>query len=471
MGQNNRPHTGREPSLSGESPPRSSRQEPQVGGDRALIHLAEMLQHGDPAVRTRAVFALAEFGDERALAHLLAIMQDSAQPWGVRERAAYSVGPIGQPAVSPLLSLLQDGWNIRGQNPAAIGLGAVVRHRPVLTETITPILIETLHNAKMHTRVAVVQAMGRVGDPASIPHLLAVLRSEPGRIRVCAVEALGMLGDKARLPDVFDALFDCLSDERIEYGKVSPAAEALARIGDPATIPHAIELLAQGEQRIANVIDQLVEGFRETATPSLLGALQHIDVQHRSLIIAALGFTRDRQAVEALLAMLDTEIEHRATIIEALGMLRDPLALPKLVNLLDASTEPHLITRILWALGLIGDSSIAPVLLSYLEGHTAGSLIAMRMLGELKYAPAVPYLIGRLSKKGARAQAIAALVRIGTPEALSALARLVSKEEITMLPENFDPAALDDIETIRASQYFPQKGDPKDRSLGSGSSS
>ncbi|MBN1428444.1 MAG: hypothetical protein JXB07_08665 [Anaerolineae bacterium] len=39
----------------------------------------------------RAAFALAELGDEQALDHLLAILQDSTQPWGVRERAAYSV--------------------------------------------------------------------------------------------------------------------------------------------------------------------------------------------------------------------------------------------------------------------------------------------------------------------------------------------------------------------------------------------
>ncbi|MBN1310609.1 MAG: HEAT repeat domain-containing protein [Anaerolineae bacterium] len=452
MGQKDRLRTGREPSLSSESRPQSSGQEPRVGGDRAILHLAEMLQHDDPDVRTRAVFALAEFGDERALAHLMEIMQDGSQPWGVRERAAYSIGPIGEAAVPHLLSLLHADWNIYGDNPAAIGLGAVIRHHTSLSETVTPALIEVLDNTTKGTRVAAVQAMGKVGDPAFVPHLLEVLRSEHGRIEVCAAESLGMLGEKARMPEVFDALFDRLLDKHTEHGSVSPYAEALARIGDPQTIPQALTLIEQGEQHVANVIDQLVEGFREAATSHLLDWLRRVDSPYRPHVIAALGFTRDRRAVEALLEMLDAELEHQATIIEALGMLRDPLALPRLVDLLNEPAEPHLATRILWALGLVGDFGIAPLLLSYLENHTAGSLIAIRMLGEFKYAPAVPYLIGRLSQGSARATVITALVRIGTPEALSALARLVSPEEITTLPENLNPDALATIEALRANQ-------------------
>lgn len=449
MRQSNRPHTGREPALSGGDRPQGSGQEPRVGGDRALLHLVEMLQHHEPHVRTRAALSLAEVGDERALTHLLAIMQDGSEYWDIRERAAYALGPIGRAAVPRLLSMLYVDWNIYSENLAAIGLGAVARHHPHLVDDIAPALIKALGDSGLSTRVAVVRSMGRVGDPAFIPHLLDVLRAERGRLGVCTAEALGMFGEKARLPEVVDALFDCLLDERTEHGMVSPFAEALAGIGDPQTIPHALKLIEQGQWRVANVIDQLVEGFGETATPYLLDSLQRINNRYRPPVIEALGSTRDRRAVEALLDMLDDGAEHKSSIIGALGMLRDPQAAPRLVELLYVPAEPYIITKIMWALDLIGDSAVAPVLLSYLDDHTTGSLIAIRMLGEFKYAPAVPYLIGRLSNRIAHADVIIALARIGTPEALSALARLVSPEELVGLPENLDPAILDAIEALR----------------------
>jgi HEAT repeat protein len=457
MEQSNRSNTGDEPSLGSMDRRQDSGQEPRVGGDRALLHLAEMLQHTDPDVRIRAAFALAELGDERALAHLLRIMQDSTQHWNIRERAAYSIGPIGQAAVPHLLSLLYTDWNIYGKHPAAIGLGAIVRYYPALVEAIAPALIEALNSPLLATRVAAVQSMGRMRNPIFTRPLLDVLSGERSRIGDCAAEALGMIGEKARTPEVLDVLFERLLGERTEHSSISLYADALARIGDPITIPRALRLIEQGEGRIANIIDQLVEGFRETATPYLLDGLDRIDNSYRPLIIAALGFTRDRRATEALLEMLDSEVEYRAIIIEALGMLRDPLAIPKLTEWLNSQKDPHLVTRILWALSLIGDPATGAELLEYLESHTDGNLFAIRMLGEIKYVPAVPCLIDRLSIRSVRSHAIVALVRIGTPEALSALAGLVSQQEIATIPENLDPAALDAIEALRAGQNPARK--------------
>lgn len=447
--KSNRPRTGREPSLGGGDRPQGTGQEPRVGGDRALLHLVEMLQHTDRDVRTRAALSLAEVGDERALTHLLAIMQDGSEYWDVRERAAYALGPIGQAAVPRLISMLYVDWNIYSENLASIGLGAVARQHPHLVDDISPALMKALSDSGLSTRVAVVRSMGRVGAPVFIPHLLNILRTEHGRLGVCTAEALGMLGEKARLPEVIDALFDCLMEERTEHGMVSPFAEALANIGDPQTIPHALKLIEQGQWRVANVIDQLVEGFGETATPYLLDSLRRVDNRSCPLVIEALGSTRDHRAVEALLTMLHDEAEHKSAIVGALGMLRDSQAVSRLVELLYVPAEPYIITKILWALDLIGDAAVAPVLLSYLDDHTTGSLIAIRMLGEFRYAPAVPYLIGRLSNRIAHADVIIALARIGTPEALSALARLVSREELVGLPENLDPAVLDAIEALR----------------------
>jgi HEAT repeat protein len=463
MGQDDRLHTGDEPSLGGPAHARSRGQEPRVGGDRALLHLAEMLGSKEPDIRDRAVFALAELGDERALAHLLAIMQDSSQPWGVRERAAYAVGPIGQAAVPHLFSLLGADWNIYGKNLAAISLGTIARQHPLLVDSIVQTLIEGQSRAIPGMRAAVIQAMGRVGDPAFVPYLLEVLGSEPGRLGECAAESLGMLGEKSRMPEVVDMLFERMLGEHDKRGSPSIYAEALARIGDSSTIPRALALMEHGEERVAAVLDQLVEGVGEAATPHLLQALARPDYPYRSSVIAALGFTRDRRAVEALLTMLD-EMGHRATVIEALGMLRDPLALPRLIELLNSPSGPPLAARILWALGVIGDAGIAPALLSYIESHTAGSLIAIRMLGSFRYVPAVPYLIDRLSHKSARAHAITALVLIGTPEALSAIARLVNPQELAALPENFDPDVLGAIDTLRDEQGYTlgsKKGHPE----------
>ena len=70
--------TNTDPSLGGEKKIDTSSKEPQLSGDEAILHYVEMLEHEDADVRERAIFKLAELGDERAIEGLIGLLEYSS---------------------------------------------------------------------------------------------------------------------------------------------------------------------------------------------------------------------------------------------------------------------------------------------------------------------------------------------------------------------------------------------------------
>jgi len=124
-----------------------------------------------PARRARAAIALARLGALEALPELPAAARNAP---GRRERneAIRHLGRLGGPdSLGPLLTLFED---FRTRRPAALALGHLGDRG-----ALAPLLSQLEVEGHANIRDAIVEGLGRLGDPRAIPALTALLSQEP----------------------------------------------------------------------------------------------------------------------------------------------------------------------------------------------------------------------------------------------------------------------------------------------------
>jgi HEAT repeat protein len=97
-------------------------------------------------------------------------------------------------------------------------------------------------------RVAAIAALGKIGDPAAIPHLVSQLKSDSCRIRMAAAEALGTIRDKQAVAPLI-ALIRSAPDPAGEDVLVS--IWALGNIGDRDAIHLLLSLRTSSNKYVA----------------------------------------------------------------------------------------------------------------------------------------------------------------------------------------------------------------------------
>src|SRR5579862_8670703 len=113
----------------------------------------------------------------------------SDQKWGVRKQAAETLGGMGTAVLEPLEGLLADGsedqkfWVVK----ALVKLGG----------DAVPVLIRSLANREHAVRICAATALGSIGRPDAIPHLVEALGDPVWRVRRNAYEALVSFGAQA----------------------------------------------------------------------------------------------------------------------------------------------------------------------------------------------------------------------------------------------------------------------------------
>ncbi|GFO53306.1 hypothetical protein GMSM_03130 [Geomonas sp. Red276] len=140
-------------------------------GEEAVPLLEGILKDPDHEVRNFATVMLGNIGSPCAVMPLIAALDDP--DLNVRHGAAESLGRIGdRRACRPLLTLLDQGFWL--QFPAIAALGELGCLEAV------PRLIGLLDEELLF--LPVMQALGKIGDPAALPALReAALRADPGR--------------------------------------------------------------------------------------------------------------------------------------------------------------------------------------------------------------------------------------------------------------------------------------------------
>ena len=144
---------------------RSCGRTPPLGRREQLDTYVLQLKHEDPGMVANAAEALGGLGLTEAREPLRALL--SSEHPRVLGAVCAALGQLGdQASAGAILEQLDhDDWAV--VLGAATGLGAL-RHRPAV-ERLTP-LVNASHPG---TRLAVVEALGQIGDPAALPALTA----------------------------------------------------------------------------------------------------------------------------------------------------------------------------------------------------------------------------------------------------------------------------------------------------------
>lgn len=208
----------------------------------AAPQLLAALRDPAEAVRLNAAHALGALGEPMIPALITALTAEAialadeisakmpGNPRGSNPPACFaaqSLAAIGQPAVAPLLSLLQhDHWCVRAM--AADTLGNLGPLAQAATDAVAALLDDEHPRVRRHAA----EALGRFGPGAAtaLPALIAHVRDPDMRVRYNAALALAKIGapDDNAIPPLVETLAD--EDRYVRYF----AGVALRRLGTPA---------------------------------------------------------------------------------------------------------------------------------------------------------------------------------------------------------------------------------------------
>jgi HEAT repeat protein len=213
-------------------------------GAPAVGPLIAALNDRDSDVRWKAAIALGETKDPQAVDPLIHTLGDEDRY--VRSRAAIALGEIGIPARDALIRVLESGDEPRRWG-AAIALGrigdresidallsslrrrdgevqqGVIRALGEIGEPAVAPLIQMLQDVDACAREEAVRALGEIGEPA-VETLIATLQGADDQTREEAIRALGEVGDKRAVEALVSALIEGDADIR------KAASDALMKV-------------------------------------------------------------------------------------------------------------------------------------------------------------------------------------------------------------------------------------------------
>lgn len=199
--------------------------------------------------RMLAARAFCEIQDERAIPHLINLLQDVCPL--VRVSAAYALGRNPSPtAVEPLIEQLHRDWNGYVRKGVVWALGNC-RDRRAL-----PCLIDALKHEISAVRLWAASSLAQISHleyadiVACIPPLIIALRQDPvAAVRSNCAWSLGQLcrelPSNAIYAGAIDGLIEAFAEDE-DMGVQEDAKAALLRVGDPRALQLIEEIELEG---------------------------------------------------------------------------------------------------------------------------------------------------------------------------------------------------------------------------------
>jgi HEAT repeat protein len=378
----------------------------ELGGAEAVAPLVDVLNHaGQAAPIARALARIHERYEDHYAggALIVAEFQKAITPAGA-QRILEAVGSTSTDDLPGLVTVL--GW-LRG---------------PAVERALARLL------GQASVRSAVIEAIVRRDVSAGIIDILVEqLRAEDADIRLAAIVALGRIGDRRAAP----ALITMLERQRAE---IVAAATALARVGEPASFDALIPLLAHDDATVRQ------------AAIGALNSLGHPDMASRVAVLLASPDPRVRESAVRIAgyfgyaACVDMLIERcadpdesvRRAAVEHLPFLDDPRSVAELARGLQ-DPAPRVRAAAAQASAHAAATDVRdPLLRASQDVDPWVRYYAVRSLGELREASALPRLSELAASDPAMHVRIAALETIGAtadPAALGILLRYAADAE------------------------------------------
>jgi HEAT repeat protein len=165
--------------------------------------LAGNLHSYDRNVQQSAIEKLGKIREEKAVSALFQLIYRKGEDWKLKVRAIRLLGDIPDPEVTDRLVTIFNDPFLNDECPAmkwnaavALGKGFNKGSRAV------DALISALDYNNLLIREAAIQSLGKIGDPAAVPHLIPELTDKNFAIKYSAIKALESIHDLAAIPSM-----------------------------------------------------------------------------------------------------------------------------------------------------------------------------------------------------------------------------------------------------------------------------
>ncbi|MDR4494306.1 MAG: HEAT repeat domain-containing protein [Nitrospirales bacterium] len=296
------------------------------------------LMDDDWGIREDAATALGELNDARGVPPLIQALRDSDR--AVRQAAATSLTTLGEPAVVPLGFCLQDP-NLEVQEMASSILASIADDR--VLEALSASLLSPNWIVRMHSA----KALGRIQATDTLETLILLLQDKVPAVRDEAANAIQAMGE-ACLPSLLSQLQDTNWRVRLR------AVEMLALLKSSAAVEPLMAVVANDADTAVrqDAVRTLGKIGDSRAIPLFMEALTQPSLKLPA--IEAVGQIRSKEAVPALIAMIDVlpiadfvdrmegctdprykvELPPLEAAVKSLAQIGDPQAIPVLLKAL-----------------------------------------------------------------------------------------------------------------------------------------
>ncbi|SNR38052.1 HEAT repeat domain-containing protein [Halorubrum vacuolatum] len=378
----------------------------QYAREGNVERLRDALGSDSAAVRKRALELLGELADENDQASIDAIMRaamgDADEQ--VRGAAVDALDAIGPDAVEQFLAEVtgskrsEADWVTAERFARALGA-----ERPEL-------------------RMAAANALGRLGEPSTLPAVVEALSDPDPRVRLRACQACGAFADPRAIPALIERLED---DPRVRRA----AANALGGIATDRALDPLIDLLDDADESIRRIA---ASALGKANNPRPVEPLARALGDESAIVRNAAVYS-----VIELLSNVPTKHSHdvRDRVVSELKAADDETVVEPLVEILTQGRQTRQRRNAAWILGRVAepDSEVAVAALAdaLADDDAQTAQFAATSLRSLGGTTVETELLGRLDSEhpdDVRAKAVFVLGAIGGQETLNRIEELTNDE-------------------------------------------
>jgi HEAT repeat protein len=401
----------------------------------------ELIGSANADARQMAVWELKRLDPADALPHLLRLVGD--EDWRVRKAAAeVLVETASREVITGLIGCLYDGTNAGKRNTAMECLHRI--GESILPEVLRELsgtadydvklaLISLLADLRSEEALqhllyllqrekdtnllsAAVNSLGHYRRKESVPHLVRLLAYDNPWLQFHCVEALGAVGEPEVLPHILPLYR--------RPGLQKSVLDAVSQIAHISTLPFLLEVIRAEEKVNLSAVHALTSLYH-ARLPEL------VRQRYRRIVLRKVREAFDRTKIPAMSAILNTtpKAEVKKDLLMLFGWIGDPAVLPTLVAYLRHPDFSDCCVHALADFGPDGWDAVMPLLRASEEDEVL--IQALRVVRDWTDPRAIPHVLQLLEHPEfpVRLQAIETLSAFRRADLVVYLLALLDDEE------------------------------------------